>query len=101
MVEQPKLIDVQHSIHEDYNGLVLERRQEIPQEFLSQLRGMRADSNEVREKEFMLAASVPVAVHELWLSRDNYDMTKEDIRTTLKKLHAEGLDTFITTNKRV
>lgn len=96
-----KLFDVHHDFHEDTNGLVIEKRQDIPDAFLSQLRGIKADSTDQREGEFMLVASIPVAVHELWLARDNYDCTKEDIRTSLKKLKAEGLDTFITTNKRV
>lgn len=94
--------EVQHSIHEDpTDGLFLTRTQEIPDDFMSMLRGIREDSTEQRENNFMLCASVPEEVANLWLLRDNYDITKEDIRTTLKKLRAEGLDAFITTNKRV
>lgn len=97
-----KFSDVQQSIHEDpTDGLIIGTRQEVDDDFLSMLRGIRQDSTDQREGEFMLAASVPVFIHDLWMKRDNYDMTKEDIRTTLKKLRAENLDAFITTNKRV
>lgn len=98
-----KLLDGQVLFHQDRvtNDLIIEKRQEIPEEFLSMLQGVKDDSTDQREGEFMLCASVPTDVHELWLARDNYDMLKEDIRTTLKKLRAEGLDKFITTNKRV
>jgi hypothetical protein len=102
MTEQPNVIEVTPSIHEDRtDGLIIAKRQEIPDEFISQLRGMKADSMGQREDNFMHVAAIPAFVHELWLSRDNYDCTKEDIRTSVKKLRAEGLDDFIVTNKRV
>lgn len=99
---QPKILEVQHALHEEPTGeLFLTRTQEIPDDFLSMLKGIKADSTDQREGEFMLAASIPEEVCNQWLLRDGYDVTKEDIRTTLKKLRAEGLDAFITTNKRV
>lgn len=98
---QPAVHDVGGKFHEDGNGLVIEHAQEIPAEFISQLRGMKADSGSVREKEFMHVAAIPVVIHELWLRRDNYDCTKEDVRETVKKLKAEQLDGFIVTNKRI
>jgi hypothetical protein len=98
---QPAVIDVGSKFHEDGKGLIIEHAQDIPDEFISQLRGMKADSGSVREKEFMHVAAIPVSVHELWMRRDNYDCTKEDIRETVKKLRAEGLDAFLVTNKRV
>jgi hypothetical protein len=93
--------DIKHSIHQDNDKLILAKRQEIPDDFLSILRGVKDDSTDQRENTFMHVAAIPVAVHELWLARDNYDCTKEDIRTSVKKLKAEGLDAFVVTNKRV
>jgi hypothetical protein len=98
-----KFLEVEHTLHIDdpAKGFLLERRQEIPDEFMSMLKGIKADSTDQREGEFMHVAAVPEEVANLWLLRDNYDILKEDIRTTVKKLRAEGLDAFIVTNKRV
>jgi hypothetical protein len=102
MKPQPYVSDVDAVFHEDRtDGLIIEKRQDISDDFLSQLRGIKADSADQRERNFMHVAAVPVSVHELWMERDNYDCTKEDIRTTVKKLKAEGLDAFVVTNKRV
>lgn len=97
---QPRVLDVGSKFHEDGDGLVLEHAQEIPAEFISQLRGIKADSGSVREKEFMHVASIPVVIHEKWL-REGYDCTKEDIKETVKRLRMEQLDAFIVTNKRI
>lgn len=82
------------------DGLHIEHVQDIPQEFVSQLKGMKADSGSVREKEFMHVASIPEVIHLKWL-KEGYDCTKEPIRETVKKLHREGLDAFHVTNKRI
>lgn len=95
-----KILDSHTSFHQDTAGVVIEKAQEIPAEFLSQLKGIKEDSGSVREREFMLAASIPVIVHEKWL-REGYDCTREPVRETLKRLREQGLDAFITTNKRV
>lgn len=97
---QPAVFDVASTFHQDTNGLVLEHRQEIHDEFLAQLRGMKADSGSVREKEFMHVASIPVVIHEKWL-REGYDCTKEPVRETVKKLRNEQMDAFIVTNKSI
>lgn len=96
-----KIIDVHHDFHDDTSGLIIEKHQEIPEEFLSQLKGIKADSGSVREKNFMHVAAVPVAVHELWMKRDGYDCTREPIRETVRRLRKEQLDDFILTNKRI
>jgi hypothetical protein len=98
---QPAVLDAGVAFHEDpTDGLIIEHVQDIPEEFVSQLRGMKADSGSVREKDFMHVASIPAVLHEKWL-REGYDCTKEDIRETVKKLRTEQLDAFIVTNKRV
>ncbi len=97
---QPPVLDVGGKFHEDSAGLVIEHAQEIPAEFISKLRGMKADSGSVREKEFMHVASIPVVIVEKWL-REGYDVHKEPVRETVKKLRNEQLDAFIVTNKRV
>jgi hypothetical protein len=99
-----KLNDAEVRFHEDPaqpRKLIIERYQEIPDTFISMLKQIRMDSMGQREKNFMHAAAVPTGVHEVWMKRDGYDCTREPIRQTIKKLRAEGLDAFITTNKRV
>lgn len=93
--------DIASRFHDDIgSGLILEHDQEIPAEFVSQLRGIKADSGSVREREFMLAASIPTIVVEQW-KREGYDVMVEPVRETLKRLREKQLDAFITTNKRV
>jgi hypothetical protein len=99
-----KLLDAEVAFHEDASQpgkLIIQRYQEIPDSFVSMLKQIRMDSTGQREKNFMHAAAVPTSVHEVWMKRDGYDCTREPIRNTIRKLRAEGLDAFITTNKRV
>jgi len=98
--KQPVILDSFTEIHEQPSGLVLERKQEIPDEFLSDLRSNRIAQHNARAGEFMLAASIPVLVHEKWL-REGYDCTREPIKETLKRLRNEHLDAFIATDKRI
>lgn len=95
-----KLIEHSSAFHEDADKLVLEKKQEIPDEFLSQLRGIKQDSTDQRENEFMHVASIPTLIHEKWL-REGYDCTREPVRETVKRLRREQLDAFIVTNKRI
>jgi hypothetical protein len=81
------------------NNLTVKRYQDIPQEFLDSLAEDRKLSSN-RAAEFHKAASIPAALHELWLSQ-GYDCTKEPIKKTLAKLKLEGLDYFIATEKRL
>lgn len=84
----------------DASGYAIHRSQEIPREFTDHLRALRDASLEAPMGNHHLAASVPAAVHESWL-RQGYDCTREPIRKTIQRLHAEGLDAFVATNRRV
>lgn len=79
-------------------GLVLQHSQEITPEYLDELKSARVESTGRRMGDFHRFASIPTAVYEKWL-REGYDARKEPARRTLLKLHTEGLDSFITTNK--
>jgi hypothetical protein len=81
------------------NTLTVKRYQDIPQEFLDGLAEDRKLSTN-RAADFHKAASIPAAVHELWLSQ-GYDCTKEPVKKTLAKLRTEGLEYFIATEKRL
>jgi hypothetical protein len=101
-ITQNDIIDAQVAFHEDRtDGLVIEKSLYVPDNFISELKNAKVESTGKREGEFQHVAAIPDFVHEMWMQRDNYDCTKEDIRSTVKKLHAEGLDAFIVTNKRV
>lgn len=100
------LSDVSVDFHEDHHSgktdtLIIEHTQEIPNEWLQANRIQRANSIHTREGDFMHVASVPVALAEMWLRRDNYDVYKEPVTETLKRLRQAEFDDFILTNKRV
>lgn len=97
-----KLIDtnVEFLDGDDSNPLVIKKTQEITSDFLDSLKADRDASDNRRMGEFERVASIPVIIHEQWL-KQGYDMSKEPLAKTLAKLKTEGLDYFITTNKRI
>lgn len=95
-----KLIETKVDFHEQGDNLIVEKTQDIPTWWLDDLKDARFESKSKPMGEFHRAASIPQAVHELWLSQ-GYDCTKEPIRKTLAKLKHEGLDAFITTDKQI
>lgn len=93
--------DIKVDFDEDQSGnLLVTKSQAITDEYLKSLRDERFQSRHRRTGEYHRAASIPVNLHELWLSQ-GYDCTREPIRKTLAKLKAEGLDYFITTDKQL
>lgn len=94
------LIDPTVAFHEGNHDtrLVIQRSQEITPEYLDELKAERADSRSKPMGNFHRFASIPTSVYETWL-RSGYDARREPARKTLLKLHTEGLDAFITTNK--
>lgn len=94
------LLDVNANLVDSIGDLAIQRVQEIPKEFLDHTQALRDASSTPTTSEFHSVCEVPVAVHEMWL-RQGYDMTVEPARNTLARLRREGLDAFITTNKRV
>ena len=76
------------------------KAQEIPEDFVSDLKKQKLESKNRREGEFMHFARIPVIVHEKWL-REGFDCTRAPYKETQARLHREGLDAFIVTNKRI
>lgn len=95
-----KLLDSHTEFSENADGLLIKRQQEIPAEFISNLKKQKIESTGRREGIFMHVASIPVIVHEKWL-KEGFDCTRAPYKETLQRLHREGLDAFIVTNKRV
>jgi hypothetical protein len=78
--------------------LVIKSEQYIPDEFISALRREREDSLHTPAGEFHRVASIPTAWVDKWY-REGFDITKEPIQETLKRLRKEQIDAFITSNK--
>lgn len=81
-----------------FSPFAIKSFQEIPQDFLDELRAQKNESSNRPMGEYHKAASIPVVVVEKWL-REGYDISKEPIAKTIAKLKAESLDHFITTTK--
>jgi len=98
--DQPPMHDAVENFHQDGNRVVREISQHIPQQFLTNLKRQREDSMSVKEGELMKVASIPVAVAEKW-RREGFDIYRESGKAIIKRLHDEGLDGFLATNKRI
>lgn len=99
-IDPNRLIDSQVSFDENSEGLVIEKYQEIPQNFIDSLREEKANSRSVREGEYMRVASIPVIVVEKWM-KEGFDFQNATAKQILAKLRAENLDYFVTTEKQV
>ena len=95
----PALLDVHASLVEGAGDRAIHRTQEIPEDFIQHLKDIRSESKRPAG-EMHHAASVPVAVHELWL-RQGFDMFQAPAREIIARLRREGLDDFIVTDKRL
>jgi hypothetical protein len=89
---------------EDYldspDGLLIKHSQEIPQEWLDHLKAEKAASTTRPAGNYHRFASIPRKVYEMWLA-EGYDAVNEPAAKTIAKLQAAGLDSFITTGKRL
>lgn len=79
---------------------VIKKTQEIPQEWIDGLRAERANSGAKPMGNFHRVASIPTSVYEKWL-KEGYDAQNEPLPKTLAKLSSEGLDYFITTDRKI
>jgi hypothetical protein len=95
-----KFYDSDYTIDENTDGLVIQRYQEIPQDFLDNLKRKRDESMNVREQNYMHVASIPVEIVEKW-QREGFDFQNESVRKIVAKLKSENLDAFLVTNKAV
>lgn len=95
-----KIYDSNYRIDENSEGLVIERYQEIPKQFLDNLKRKREESKSVRERDYMHVASIPVEVVEKW-QREGFDFYNESARKIVAKLKEENLDAFLVTNKAI
>lgn len=96
------LIGSQADWLEDSDGLVLRHTQDISQSFLDGIKETRNESLNKREGDYMSVAQIPVVIVEKWM-REGFDIMGPGITAAdiVKRLKAENLDAFLTTDKSV
>ena len=100
MTKTPLVLDSTYEFLDAAGDAAIKHSQEIDPALLDYIKDVKHAQHNRREGEFMLAASIPVVIHEKWL-REGYDCTREPIQKTLQRLRAQGLDGFIATDKRI
>lgn len=85
------------------DNVVRKHTQNITQSFMDGLAEQRKASTSTREGDFMRVASIPTVVIEKWMREGFNVLTDKNItgRDIVKRLKAEGLDGFLTTEKRL
>lgn len=94
------LLDVSATLRPHLDGAVIHRQQVIPGHFLDRLADARLNSTNVREREYMHVASIPVALVESW-QRDGFDVYTAPVKEIVARLKRENLGAFLATRKEV
>jgi hypothetical protein len=94
-----KLVDFHDPIGND-GKLVIEHQQEIPADWVSQLKRDKIDADHAPAGEFMRVATIPTVFYEQF-QREGYDIPQMSLKEIVNLLKSRGLDAFITTNKSV
>lgn len=92
--------DVSFKLGENTDGIFTAHSQEVSPEFLDGLKDYKAATANQKCREFHRVASIPVVFVHKWL-REGFNVYTEPMKEIVKKLHAEGLTAFLTTEKKV
>lgn len=92
------LVSSQISFEENCEGLLIKQSQDIPDDYLSELRNERAESLHTPTGEFHRVASIPMLLVNKWKA-EGFDIYREPIEAIIARLKKEALDGFITSNK--
>lgn len=92
--------NVKRTVYFDDGKLVVKREQEIPDEFLDHIKDERFDTVNTPAGEMHRIASLPVGTVESWRNQ-GFDVYQESAHAIVDRLRREGLDSFITTSKRI
>jgi hypothetical protein len=86
----------------DVGGVFQKHTQHLSNQFLNSLKDQRNESTKHREGEFMRVASIPTIVVEKWM-REGFDVFsgEHSAADIVKRLKAENLEAFLTTEKSV
>jgi hypothetical protein len=93
------LIDHQADLLFQAGGLAVVRTQDVPADWLENLKDCRLASRE-RAGETHRVASIPTALVEAW-QRKGFDVYREPIKAIVKRLRDEGYHQFLATEKRI
>lgn len=101
--EEPRLLDSLVRFDEDRTTgeLIIARSQELPDDWLSEVRKQKVDSANHKMGDFYHVASIPIEVCDELMRRYNFDVFNEPARATLKMLDRLALDDFILTTKKL
>ena len=99
---QPHLVGVTADFGENADGLFVKKSQDIPQHLLDDIADHRKESRGKREGNFMKVASIPTVIIEKWMS-EGFNIFDQNIngKDIVKRLKAENLDAFLTTDKSI
>ena len=99
---EPKVLDTLVSFDNDAStgNLIVKRTQEIPTDWISDLRKIREDSLSRRARDWEPVASIPVEVADDLKRRLGIDVSTAPFKDVIAVLKREGLDYFILTNRR-
>ena len=102
MNKQPRLIGVEEDYGCDVDGVFRKHTQHLSDDFMSRIKEQRDASKSKREGEFMSVAQVPTIVVEKWM-REGFDIFsgEHSAADIVKRLKAENLEAFLTTEKNV
>ena len=96
------LIGINTLYDENASGVYRKHSQDISQTFLDSLAEQRNASTGQREGEFMRVASIPTIIVEKWMREGFNIMSGEHSAAEIvKRLKAENLEAFLTTEKSV
>ena len=99
---QPHLVGVTADFGENADGLFVKKSQDIPQHLIDDIADHRKASSGKREGNFMKVASIPTVIIEKWMS-EGFNIFDSNIKAAdiVKRLKAENLDAFLTTDKSI
>ena len=102
MTKKVDLVGIDTAYGADADGVFRKHEQNIPQSFLDDLKEQRNASKSQREGEYMRVASIPTVIVEKWM-REGFDIMsgEHSAHEIVRKLKAENLEAFLTTEKSV
>ena len=102
MNKKTELNGVRQRFDMDSSGLFLENTQHISDDFLRNIQEQRNASTGRREGDYMRVASIPVVIVEKWM-KEGFDIMsgEHSAAEIVKRLKAENLEAFLTTEKSV
>lgn len=94
------IFEKQVAFKDNADGLLIKHEQVLPDEFFTELRDEKAESLHTPAGDFHHVASIPEVLADEWRAQ-GFDVFREPIAESLKRLRKHDLDAFIATNKRI